>query len=82
MTHLATLETCAWISAEFGETASATGDFHANFIAHEEPFIVLCNTFLGRFSTVKFLMRNQIPLSPHKLFQDTYHKTIPHSGGN
>jgi hypothetical protein len=54
VTHLATLETCTRISTEFCKTSSATRYFHTDFIAHKITFIVLGNTFLGRFASVEF----------------------------
>jgi len=67
MTHLATLETCTRISTEFCETSPTTGNFHTNFIAHKEAFVVLRNTFLGRFSTVKFLKTDETSSIPSKI---------------
>ena len=64
MTHLATLETCTRISTEFCESSPATGDFNTDFVTHKKAFVVLCNTFLGRFSAVKFLKDNETSSVP------------------
>ena len=79
VTHLATLETCTRISTEFCKTSYAMRYFHADFIAHKEAFIILGNTFLGRFATVKFLERMRVPKISSRT---TYHETISHSRGS
>lgn len=66
VTHLATLETCTRISTEFCKSSPTTGDFHTDFVAHKKPFVVFCNTFLGRFSTIKFLKENESSSIPSK----------------
>jgi hypothetical protein len=57
VTHLAALETCTRIPTEFCKTSSTTRYFHTDFIAHEKPFIIFGDTFLGRFATLEFLER-------------------------
>jgi hypothetical protein len=54
VTHLAALETCTRIPTEFCKTSSTTRYFHTDFIAHEKPFIIFGDTFLGRFATLEF----------------------------
>lgn len=82
VTHLATLETCTRVSTEFCKSSPTTGDFNTDFVAHKKAFVILCNTFLGRFSTVKFLKENETSSIPSQTYQDTYHKAIPNSGGS
>lgn len=55
MTHLAALETSARISAEFRVAPTATGQFYTYLVAHEKAFVILGNTFLSSFATLKFL---------------------------
>ena len=77
VTHLATLETCTRISTEFCKTSAATRYFHTDFIAHEEAFVVLGNTFFGRFATVKFLERMRLRQCPRYLSRRPTTKPYP-----
>jgi len=54
VTHLAALEACTRVATKLCKSASATGDLHADFVAHKKAFVILCNTLFGRFTAVKF----------------------------
>ena len=54
VTLLAAFEASAGFAVVFCSPPTTVGEFHSNFVAHEESFVVLGDALLGSFLTLEF----------------------------
>lgn len=54
VTLLAAFEASTGFAVVFCSSPTTVGEFHSNFVAHEEPFVVLGDALLGGFLALEF----------------------------
>jgi hypothetical protein len=78
MTQLPTFEASPGFTVVFCGPSTSMGEFHPNFVAHEEPFMVFSHALFRSFPAVELLHRimKECPGSENH----TYNESIANSG--